>query len=1263
MARSQKSFQRFSNLRGRLKYQRKLQLEPLEQRQLLSASSLSYINHEDLAALLAANAASSATSENTANYYPTSYNLVKLGYVTPVKDQNPAGTCWSFAACGSIESAILVEGGSVVDLSENDIKDNSGFDLDPNNGGGHDYMAEAYLARGGVYLESDNPYDPLHDGSVATGHPEYYVQEMLRFDSIDGDAEIKSALMTYGALSTSMYWDDSSYFGNGTYWYTGDDTSTNHAVTLVGWDDNKVVNGAKGAWLIKNSWGTDWGNGGYFWISYNDTAACKSAEAYCDVESITEDTNVYCWSTLGDCVDFTVDTAFNAYTADSDCSLSQVGFFTEVDGASYTVTVYDTYSNGKLSKALGTVSGTEEYEGYHTVDLASAIALAEGNDFYIRVTITNGGDYAYAADGAYSGYSSQATASAKQSYYSMDGGATWYDLYDPSGNDPTTTCNFCIYAIVTNDNGFTITDSNINVSGATGTNDIFVAGDTVTVTWNNSATGDNNANITDVTVDFSQFGGGSAVTATEADGVWTATYTISADSTLDTSNAKISITAVDSSSESTTHQDATAYVIDCVAPTVTTGSLTVLVNGTVYTAGMTVLNNDVVTVQWNNTSSGDANTDVVSVVMDFSSLGGGIVAATDNGSGTWTASYTVTALPSSVYSAAVTVVATDDAGNVGENVSPTVALGYIDTALNLIISDDSTTYGEAVTFTVKVTDPNSTVITQGDVLFYVDGSLFATIDLATTNTWTTQWLAAGNHTILASFGASTTDCYEESSDSVTNSVGKASLSLMADDKTVQYGQSVSSATLTYSLVGGLTGDPNAVLTSQPVLTLVGSGINVGAEYAIVITGGTSDNYQIVSHINGTLTITKAALTISADNKTKTYGDANPTLTYTVSGLAFGERLSDIGVTVSLACEATASSGVGSYAIVTTCVGNPTNYDVTYANGKLTVTKKALLITVDNKAFFSAPGATMPTFTSTITGWVSAADQATLQGLVYITDATTTSPAGVYTVTAWGAWAPNYSINYKAGTLTIYSGTNTVAVVADSDLGGNSLYVLGTAGVDVISINPRSTRDLKSVVVVMNGRNRGTYDISNVTRIIVHGYSKNDTICMSAKLAKSAWLYGDAGNDTITGGGGNDYLFGGDGADTLNGGAGRNILIGGAGSDSLIANSAGSTGETILIGGTTVYDANDIALAAILKEWGSSDSYETRIKAIRGDTISRLNGSYFFNAATVLNDNAADKLFANRSVLNFIFQSSNDKLASNNASSLSWVKKKDIIVTV
>ena len=114
------------------------------------------------------------------------------------------------------------------------------------------------------------------------------------------------------------------------------------------------------------------------------------------------------------------------------------------------------------------------------------------------------------------------------------------------------------------------------------------------------------------------------------------------------------------------------------------------------------------------------------------------------------------------------------------------------------------------------------------------------------------------------------------------------------------------------------------------------------------------------------------------------------------------------------------------------------------------------------------------------------------------------------------------------------------------------------------------------------------------------------------------LDGGPGNDTLNGGSGNDVETGDAGNDTLNGGKGRNLLIGGTGADSL-----GAQGDDILIAGTTAFDNQEAALAAIMAEWGSADSYATRVKYLSQG--GGLNGSFLLKATTVFDDSSPDKL--------------------------------------
>ena len=261
-----------------------------------------------------------------------------------------------------------------------------------------------------------------------TGPVQDYVREMARLSS---PAEIKTALMNNGAVETFIYFDpyNSSYYNQSNYTYCYNGTAgTDHGVTIVGWDDNKVTSGGTGAWLIKNSWGTTWSSwgglyndSGYFWLSYADTYGGKTGEVFYNAVPASNYSKAYDWDTFGDVTELNTPYAFDAYTATSNSKLKSVGFCTEADGASYNVRVYGTYTNGTLSNLLANTTGSETYAGYHTIDLATPVSLTTGQNFYVYVSITNGGDYPMAIDYAVSGYDSACTGSPGRSYYSFDG--------------------------------------------------------------------------------------------------------------------------------------------------------------------------------------------------------------------------------------------------------------------------------------------------------------------------------------------------------------------------------------------------------------------------------------------------------------------------------------------------------------------------------------------------------------------------------------------------------------------------------------------------------------------------------------------------------------------------------------------------------------------------------------------------------------------------------------------------------------------------
>ncbi len=129
-------------------------------------------------------------------------------------------------------------------------------------------------------------------------------------------------------------------------------------------------------------------------------------------------------------------------------------------------------------------------------------------------------------------------------------------------------------------------------------------------------------------------------------------------------------------------------------------------------------------------------------------------------------------------------------------------------------------------------------------------------------------------------------------------------------------------------------------------------------YAITCSGATSPDYTI-SYVDGTLTVTPATLTVTADNQTKTYGAANPTLTHTTTGFVNGDDEGDLTGTITCSTPADETSPVASYAI--TCSGaTSTNYTISYVAGTLTVTAATLTVTANDQT--KTYGAANPTLT-------------------------------------------------------------------------------------------------------------------------------------------------------------------------------------------------------------------------------------------------------------------------------------------------------------
>jgi hypothetical protein len=279
----------------------------------------------------------------------------------------------------------------------------------------------------------------------------------------------------------------------------------------------------------------------------------------------------------------------------------------------------------------------------------------------------------------------------------------------------------------------------------------------------------------------------------------------------------------------------------------------------------------------------------------------------------------------------------------------------------------------------------------------------------------------------------------------TMTVTKVPLTVTADNQSRSYGSS--NPPLTATLSGFVLGQDLATsgVTGTASCTTTAASSSPGGSYPITCTQGSlsSANYSFAPFVPGTLTVTKVALTVTADNQSRPYGSANPPLTATLSGFVLGQNLASSDVTGAASCStsATSSSSGGSYPI--TCTqGSLSSADYSFGpfpTGTLTVTKVALTVTADNQS--RQFGSANPLLTATLSGFVLGQNLASsdVTGTASCaTTATTYSPGGSYPITCTKGTlsSADYSfMPFVPGTLTVtfsatcVSGTTTKVTVA------------------------------------------------------------------------------------------------------------------------------------------------------------------------------------------------------------------------------------------
>lgn len=333
------------------------------------------------------------------------------GYMTGVRDQESLGICWTFAGNATLESFLKLKGYGDFDLSEEHMrwwaKDNVyGWNIGDTQGSTNETSIGYFTSWLGPKLEKDIPYNGRVTRENGAKKPANYDSASRLPYNVTGvinvaadKTSVKNAVLKYGAVM-SGYYDDKKYLStDSNSYYLNEKLGQNHAITIVGWDDNYPIDkfnvaakpASKGAWLVKNSWGDYNSEHGYMWISYED----KNILSYTDNYSITEvkedkGQKIYQheYSMTASLADNTLTTA-NVFEFGKHEALQGVMFASDSIGAKYEIYLIPINGNEAINynNRILLKTGTVPYSGYITEEISN-FPLATGKGA-IAVSIDN----------------------------------------------------------------------------------------------------------------------------------------------------------------------------------------------------------------------------------------------------------------------------------------------------------------------------------------------------------------------------------------------------------------------------------------------------------------------------------------------------------------------------------------------------------------------------------------------------------------------------------------------------------------------------------------------------------------------------------------------------------------------------------------------------------------------------------------------------------------------------------------------------------
>jgi C1A family cysteine protease len=408
---------------------------------------------------------------------PSIFDYRALGKVTPPKNQGACGSCWAFSGVGALESRILVEGGAEYNLSEENLLSCNIYDYGCS--GGNELVVANYLTKFGASLETCAPYDAA-DGTPCKSCE--YVRKLSGFKTIGTNLDsadpakvnlVKQALLDYGPLMVTMDASGpgfSAYTGGVYEWWTP--STENHGVLLIGWNDTLTHSHGTGAWIVKNSWGTSWGEGGYFAIAYGAAMICQTVSAISLSRSYnTSESTVYYdeYGWIAEIGTGTTPTCWGAvrFTPPKNGLLKRVEFWSVSSTVNYQIYVYDNVSgtgpsNYTFSTLLASQSGSTTKAGYCSVRLVTPPQVYSGNDIFVAIRFnTPGFNYPVPID--------DQPPITTRSYASLDG-VMWDNLSQVGGSN----WDIGIRTVIGDPPAVTFS----SYPGLFSTNSFFVVGDT-----------------------------------------------------------------------------------------------------------------------------------------------------------------------------------------------------------------------------------------------------------------------------------------------------------------------------------------------------------------------------------------------------------------------------------------------------------------------------------------------------------------------------------------------------------------------------------------------------------------------------------------------------------------------------------------------------------------------------------------------------------------------------------------------------------------